>query len=77
MLWLANRLLDTCARSARGTAAVAVHLCARLGAAPVAAEQHEGVFLRLLTFTAPELDGGGDTKVRRGSGASVEDFLLD
>ena len=64
-LWLAHRLLDTCARSARGTAAIAVHLCALLGANPLVAEQHEDVLLRLLTFTAPELDGGAEPKVRK------------
>ncbi len=64
VLWLTHRLLDTCARSARGTAAIAVHLCARLGTAPLVAEQYEDVFQRLLTFTAPELDNSADTKVR-------------
>ena len=64
VLWLAHRLFDTCARSARGTAVIAVHLCARLSMAPLVAEQYEGVFLRLLTFTAPELDNSANTKVR-------------
>ncbi len=64
VLWLAHRLLETCARSARGTAAIAVHLCARLGTAPLMAEQYGTVFLRLLTFTAPELDNNADTQVR-------------
>ena len=65
VLWLAHRLLDTCARSARGTAAIAVHLCALLGAAPLVAEHYADVLLRLLTFTAPELNADSDTKVRQ------------
>ena len=75
-LWLAHQLLDTCARSARGTAVIAVHLCARLGTAAIVAEQYETILLRLLTFTAPELAGGAEAKVRsrsaRVGGGSME-----
>ena len=64
--WLTGQLLDITARSARGTAAIAVRLCSLLAAAPVVAEQYEAVLLRLLTY-APPLDtaAGGDAEARR------------
>jgi hypothetical protein len=62
--WLVHQLLDATARSARGTAAIAVRLCALLTATPVIAAQYEAVLLHLLTFVAPDLDVGNAAEVR-------------
>ena len=54
MQWLLERLLRRTARSARGTAAIALRLCSLLAGAPHVAELYEDTLLRLLLFSPGE-----------------------